>query len=173
MDLGALLGGFDADQIADLADVLVKNRGSLELLGKLPGYLEKVAVALDGAGDQAKAAGLALVGDDGESGVRAAVELSAQALTDIASSMERGLARISDAADGISRVPLLDGPADKLANATTELAATTQRLTDLASAMGVIGETLATVGQALAGLGDRLGESGGHARGFAGLGSAQ
>jgi hypothetical protein len=170
MNLTDLFDSFDSNQLADVVDVVVKNRAALEVLGKLPDYLEKIAVALDGAGDQAKSAALALVGDDGESGVRATLSLSSGALSDIASSMGRGLDKISDAADGISRVPLLDGPAATLTKATDELAETTQRLTDLAAAMDQIGDTLATVGHALAGLGDRLVESGGHARGFAELG---
>ena len=81
----------------------------------------------------------------------------------------KGIARISDAAEGLARVPLMDGPSAKLLNAAEEMGDTSARLADLATAMDAIGDTLAEVGTALARLGDYLSESGGHARGFAEL----
>jgi hypothetical protein len=169
MNLGDLFGSFDGDQLAELVDLITKNKGSLEALGKLPDYLEKIASALGEAGDQAKSAGFALVGDDGESGMRATLTASAEALSDITESLGKGIARIADAAESLGKVPLMDGPASRLMGATEEMGNTTVRLAELAKAMDTIGDTLGKVGSALAKLGEHLDESGGHARGFADL----
>jgi len=169
MDFRDLFESFDTDQLGELMELLTQNKDSLKVLGQLPDYLDKIASALGGAGEQSRAAGLALVGDDGESGVRATLNDTAEALSDIAESLSVGIERIAEAAVGLGKVPLMDGPAAKLAGASREMSSTTARLGDLAEAMGTIGETLAKVGSALAKLGDRLDESGSHARGFAEL----
>ncbi len=52
MDLGDLFGRIDTDQLADLIDLVTKNRGSLEALSEMPAYLEKIATALGGAGER-------------------------------------------------------------------------------------------------------------------------
>ena len=65
MGLGSLLDDLAGDDIKDVIDLVRKNRGVLERLGDLPELFDKFAAGLDDAADQAKAAGLALVGDEG------------------------------------------------------------------------------------------------------------
>ena len=62
MDLGKLLGALDGDEIKDVVELVRKNRGLLEQLSKLPELFASFADGLDSAADQARAAGLALVG---------------------------------------------------------------------------------------------------------------
>lgn len=169
MDLGSIFGDFDADQLGDVIDLVTKNKDTLALVGRLPEFLEKIADGLNGAGEQARAASFALVGDDGESGVRATLADSAQALTAIVVSIGAGAKRIADAAESAAKVPLMDGPASRLADAAEEMSNTTDRLGDLAKGMESIGETLAKVATALAKLGEHLDDSGAHAKGFVDL----
>ncbi|MGL5808988.1 MAG: hypothetical protein ACRCYQ_03485 [Nocardioides sp.] len=166
MDLGAILGRLDTDQMGDAVELVIKHQGSLEVLAALPGYLDKIADALAGAGAQSRAAALALVGEGGQDGVRDTMRDAAGALGEIASSVSKGVERIAEAAEGLGRVPLMDGPSKKLVTATTDLGGSAERLGELAVAMNTIGDTLGAVGEALAKLGDRLGESGAHTREF-------
>ena len=82
-------------------------------------------------------------------------------------SIGAGADRIADAAESAGKVPLMDGPAGRLAEAAQEIGTTTARLGDLATGMESIGETLGTVAGALAKLGDHLDESGAQAKSFA------
>ncbi|MEZ5097768.1 MAG: hypothetical protein R2731_17815 [Nocardioides sp.] len=172
MDFGKLFGDLDLDQVKDVVELVTSNKDALALLGRLPEYLEKVADGLAGAGEQARSAAVALVGDDGRSGVRATLADSAEALSAIVASISAGADRIADAAESAAKVPLMDGPASRLASAAEEMGATTDRLGQLSTAMTTIGETLGTVAAALAKLGDHLDDSGSQARGFAALPSA-
>src|SRR5689334_5399869 len=80
MGLGSLLDDLAGDDIKDVIDLVRQNRGVLERLGDLPELFDKFAAGLDDAADQAKAAGLALVGDDGQGGVRGTLDVAASAL---------------------------------------------------------------------------------------------
>ena len=166
MDLGNLLGGFDTDQVKDVVELVVRNRDVLERLGDLPELFERFGEGLDGAADQARAAGVALVGDDGEGGVRGTLDVAAAALKQIAGSLGKGASLLGDAADGVGKVPLMDTPAKRFASAAKELDSSTGTLGDLSEAMSTIAATLEDVGRALNGLGDSLADSGGQARGF-------
>ncbi|MFZ2503263.1 MAG: hypothetical protein WAW88_11380 [Nocardioides sp.] len=177
MDFGDLLGKLDdslggeqAGQLGDLIALVTKNRAALESLGKLPGFLAQLADALSGAGEQARSASVALVGADGMAGVRGTLDDTAEAVADIATALGKGVAKIADAAEAAARVPLMDGPASRLAGAAEEMGETTSRLGDLADGLETIADTLTKVGAALARLGDHLDDSGTHARGFAELG---
>ena len=78
MDLGNLLGGIDTDAIADVVKVVVDNRAMIEQLGRLPELFGRFADNLQGAGQEAGSAALALVGADGvlaEGGRRAGGDL--------------------------------------------------------------------------------------------------
>lgn len=169
MDLGDLFGGFDTDQLKDVIELVTKNQDALAALGKLPEFLGKVAAGLSGAGEQARAASFALVGEDGTSGVKATLHDASEALSAIVGSLGAGAERIADAAESAARVPLMDGPAGRLADAAQEMHATTGKLGELSEGMEKIGATLATVAAALAKLGEHLDDSGTHAQGFAEL----
>jgi hypothetical protein len=165
MDLGKLLGSLDGDEIKDVVELVRKNRGLLEQLGRLPELFASFADGLDSAADQARAAGLALVGE-GDDGVRGKLLQVAESMGDLAGSLGKGVGLIGDAADGIGKVPLMDSPAKRLAGAADELGSATDNVKDLAASMDTIADALATVGAALNKLGDHLAESGGEARGF-------
>ncbi len=169
MDLGGILGGFDTDQLKEVIDLVGDHKESLALLAKLPDFLDKIADGLAGAGEQARAAAVALVGDDGTSGVRATLSESAAALGSIVAAVGAGAERIAEAAASAAKVPLMDGPASRLSDAAEQMGATTDKLGDLATGMESIGETLASVAAALAKLGDHLDESGTQAKSFVGL----
>lgn len=176
MDFGKLLGemdlGLDLDQLKDVVELVTNNKDALGMLGQLPDFLGKVADGLAGAGEQARSAAVALVGEDGSSGVKATLADSSQALASIVSSISAGADRIADAAESAGKVPLMDGPASRLASAAEEMGATTARLGELSAAMTTIGDTLGKVAEALAKLGDHLDDSGVQARGFAALPSS-
>ncbi len=166
MDLGKLLGSLDGDEITAVVELVRKNRGLLEQLDKLPELFAAFADGLDQAADQARAAGVALVGPGGDDGVRGRLLQVSESMADIAGSLGKGVALIGDAADGIGKVPLMDSPAKRLAGAAGELGSATDNVKDLAESMDTIAEALATVGTALSRLGDHLADSGGRARGF-------
>jgi methyl-accepting chemotaxis protein len=166
MDFGDLLGKVDVAKVGHVVDWVGKNEDLLTQVGRLPEYLSKVADGLDNAGGQAKTAAVALIGDDGESGVRAALADASVALKTIVGSVGAGAEKIADAAAGAAKVPLMDGPASRLAAAATELETTTEKLGQLSEAMEVIGQALAQVAGALGKLGDHLVESSGSAREF-------
>lgn len=171
MDLGSILGKLDdSGDFADVVKLLADNKEQLALLAKLPEYFEKIAGGLAGAGEQAKSAAVSLVGDDGKSGLMETLASASDSLGRIATSIGNGADRIADAAESAARVPLMDGPAARLASAAKEMGDTTDQLGQVAESMDAIGATLAKVGQALARLGDHLDDSGTQARGFAELG---
>ncbi len=170
MDLGSILGKLDdAGDLGQLLKLVTDNREQLALLGRLPEFLEKISTGLDGAGEQAKAASVQLVGGDGTSGLKSTLADSSAALAGLVTSIGAGADRIADAAESAGRVPLMDGPAARLASAAQEMKGATELLAKLAEAMDTIGDTLAHVGTALGKLGDHLDDSGAQARGFAEL----
>ena len=166
MDFGKLLGALDGDDIQDALELLRKNRGLLEQLGRLPDFFASFAARLDQAGDQARAAGLALVGEDGDEGVRGRLVQAGESMAAIAGSLGKGAGLVGDAADGIGKVPLMDAPAKRLGSAADEVGEAVGHVRELAASMDVIAEALAVVGAALGRLGDHLTESGDQARGF-------
>jgi len=156
MDIGKLLGGIDADKLQSV----------VKLAKDLPAFFEKISDGLSAAGEQARAASVALVGDDGDSGVRGTLGDSSEALKEIVASLTKGVGLIGDAAESAAKVPLMDGPAKRFAEAASELGDTTGKLGDLAAGMASIADTLTAVGKALASLGDHLDDTGSQARGF-------
>nr|HRW19954.1 hypothetical protein [Dermatophilaceae bacterium] len=134
----------------------------------MPELFDKIGDSLDGAGQQAKAAALALVGDDGDSGARGSLGKASTALAGIVSTIDGGIARVSDAADHAAKVPLMGGVAGSLKEAATDLGQTTGQLGDLAESMAEIATVLAQVGAALAKVGEHLTDTSTQARGFLG-----
>lgn len=170
MDFGKLLGDLDLDRLQEVIGLMTDNQDVLARLGELPDFLARLADGLAGAGEQARSAAVSLVGEDGASGVRATLAEAGDALGTIVGSVGAGAERLADAAESAGKVPLMDGPAERLAGVAAEMGATTDKLGDLSQAMGVIAETLGDVGTALRRLGDHLDDSGVQARGFAELG---
>lgn len=166
MDLGNLFGGINAQQIEKVIDLVTNNQDALQALGRLPEFFEKFADALEGAGEQAKEAAVALVGADGATGARGTLHSSSQALTQIVGSLGKGVDMIASAATSAAKVPLMDGPAQHFADAAAQMGETTNSLGELARSMEAIARTLDSVGQALAKLGAHLDDSGSQARGF-------
>ncbi len=168
MDLGKLLGAVDLDEVREVVDLVLQNKDLLGRLRELPELFASFADGLDSAADQARSAGVVLVGSDGDAGVRGTLGDAATSLVGIAPSLGQGVSLVGDAAEGIGKLPLLDTPARHLASAVDQLSEATGNLTDLAGSMTTIAELLETVGAALGRLGDHLAESGGQARGFLG-----
>ncbi len=166
MDLGNLLGGIDTDAIADVVKVVVDNRAMIEQLGRLPELFGQFADSLDGAGHEAGVAALALVGADGESGARGALASAATALAGIVTTLDSGIARIADTAEGAAKVPLMGGPAAHLAEAARDMGESTAQLGTLAASMGAIAAVLDEVASALRNVGGHLTDTGAQARGF-------
>ena len=170
MDFGKLFGDLDLDRLEEVVGLVTEHRDVLARLGELPAYLGRLADGLAGAGEQARSAAVALVGEDGASGVRSTLAEAGDALGTIVTSVGAGAQRLADAAESAGKVPLMDGPAERLAGVAAEMGDTTDKLGDLSAAMGVIADTLGEVGVALRRLGEHLDESGAQARGFAELG---
>ena len=172
MDLGKLLGALDGDDVKEVVELVHKNRAMLEQLGRLPELFASFGEGLESAADQARAAGIALVGRDGTAGdgesggVRGLLLEVAESMGRIGGSLGKGVWLIGDAAEAIGKVPLMDAPAKRLGGAADELGSATDSVKELAASMETIAEALTKVGAALAKLGDHLSESGGEARGF-------
>ena len=97
MDLGRLLGALDGDDIKDVIELVRNNRGVLEQLGRLPELFASFADGLDSAGDQARAAGIALVGQAGDEGVHGRLIQVGESMGEIAGSLGKGVGLIGDA----------------------------------------------------------------------------
>lgn len=166
MDLAALFGRIDTDQLVDVIEVVVKNRDVIDNLGRLPEFLDKLGNSLSGAGTEAKSAALALVGTDGSSGAKGALSSASHALTEIVDSLTKGIAMIASAAEAAHKVPLMDRPADRLEDAAREMGESTAALGELATSLAGIAAVLASVAGALDKVGDHLVDTSSQARGF-------
>lgn len=170
MDLSKLLGSLDLDKLNDVVDMVWSNRDDLlasaDFARGLPDLLAGLAQGLGDAGSQARAAAVALVGDDGASGATATLGSSAGRLGSIAEALASVGSFVADAADDVEKVPLMSGPAKKLGKAASSITGTTGDLGSLADDLVALAEVLATVGRALATLGDSLDRTGSQARAF-------
>lgn len=166
MDFGKVFGGFDADHIGDVVQLVLDNREVIANLGRLPAFFEAISTNLDAAGTEAKQAAVALIGADGHTGAKGTLVAASAALTDIVATLDKGAALVSQTASSAAKVPLMDGPAGHLADAAAQLESANARMKDLATSMASIADVLATVGAALGSVGDHLTSTGGQARGF-------
>lgn len=169
MDFGDLLGNLDGNDISKAIESVTKNQANLDNLSRLPDFLVKFAEGLGKAGEQAHAASFALLGDDGESGMRGTLKSAASALGAIVESLSKGAELIEQAAEAAGRVPMMDSVASRFSSASSEIGGTASSVEALAGSLESVAETLAKVGAALAGLGDHLDDSGTQAKGFAEL----
>lgn len=171
MDLGKLLGGVDATKISSVIDLVWDNKddlaASLALVRAVPDLFEKLSSGLNDAGTQARAAAVALVGDDGDSGATTKLASSATTIGRIADVMNGVAGSVTDAAADVRKVPLMDKPAAKLGDAAKAIEKTTDDLGGLADDLVSLAGILAAVGAALAGLGDSLDQTGSTAKSFA------
>lgn len=166
MDFGKILGGVDSDDIADVVRLVVENKEVIAQLGQLPELFGKLSDSLAGAGAEAKDAAVALVGADGSAGAKGVLENASVALTGIVASLGRGIDLLADTASATHKVPMMDGPADKLDGAVKQLAESNTLLSQLATSMDSIADVLAAVGAALDKVGDHLVDTSTEARGF-------
>ena len=173
VNLGKLIGGgFDAKKLQEVIDLVWDNKDDLvnsaQFAKDIPDLIRTLASGLSEAGGQARAAGLALVGDDGKSGAGAKLGSSAKTLGSIADNLTSVAKFVTDAADDIKGVPLMGGPAKQLGGAAKTIHGTTASLGGLAEDLVGLAEILGNVGAALNKLGDSLDSSGTQAQGFFG-----
>ena len=170
VDLGKLLGGFDSNKLQEVIDLVWDNKedlaNSARFAKEIPDLIRTLASGLSEAGGQARAAGLALVGDDGRSGATTRLGSSAKTLGSIAENLAAVAKFVTDAADDIGGVPLMSGPAKQLSGAAKTIQGTTGSLGGLADDLIGLADILGNVGQALSKLGDSLDSSGTKAQGF-------
>lgn len=170
VNLGKLLGGFDAKKLQEVVDLVWDNKDDLansaQFAKDIPDLVRTLASGLSDAGGQARAAGLALVGDNGTSGAGAKLGSSATTLASIAENLSTVAKFVTDAADDIKGVPLMGGPAKQLSGAAKTIHGTTTSLGGLADDLVGLADILANVGTALNKLGDSLDSSGTKAQGF-------
>ena len=174
VNLGKLIGGggLDVKKMQQVIDLVWDNKDDLANSAKfakdIPDLIRTLAGGLSEAGGQARAAGLALVGDDGKSGATTRLGSSAQTLGSIAENLASVAKFVTDAADDIKGVPMMGGPAKQLGGAAKTLHGTTTSLGGLAEDLVGLAEILGSVGAALNKLGDSLDSSGTEAKGFFG-----
>ncbi|CCI52845.1 hypothetical protein [Nostocoides jenkinsii] len=166
MNLADLFGNLDTSQLADVVEVVAKNRDVIANLGKLPEFIGSLSTSMNGAGQEAKGAAVALIGNDGATGAKGALCGAAGALNEIVDSLTKGIAMIASAAEAAHKVPLMDGPASRLEEASREMSRSTSALGELAQSMATIAGVLGSVAGALDRVGDHLVDTGTQARGF-------
>ena len=172
VNLGKLLGGgnLDIKKVQQVVDLVWDNKDELANSAKfakeIPDFIRTLASGLSEAGDQARTAGLALVGTDGTSGATTRLSSSATTLGSIAENLTRVAAFVADAADDVEKVPMMGGPAKQLGGAAKTIRETTSGLGGLADDLVSLAEILGNVGAALSKLGDSLDSSGSKAQGF-------
>lgn len=166
MNFGRILDGLDADDIADVVRLVVENREVIARLGQLPELFDQFSDSLAGAGTEAKEAAVALLGGEGSTGARGVLEDASRELAGVVESFTKGIGLIQDTAVAAHKVPLMDGPADRLEGAAREMGESTALLSQLAASMDSIAELLGKVGAALDRAGDHLGDTSSQARGF-------
>jgi hypothetical protein len=173
VNFGKLLGGnMDIKKLQEVVDLVWDNKDELansaQFAKDIPDLIRTLAGGLSDAGGQARAAGLALVGDDGKSGATTKLGSSAKTLGSIAENLASVAKFVTDAADDIKGVPLMGGPAKQLSGAAKSIQGTTTSLGGLAEDLVGLADILGNVGAALNKLGDSLDSSGTKAQGFFG-----
>jgi hypothetical protein len=171
VNLGKLLGGgIDIKKVQQVVDLVWDNKDELlnsaQFAKEVPDLIRTLAAGLSEAGGQARAAGFALVGDDGKSGAISRLGSSANTLGSISDNLASVAKFIAEAADDVEKVPMMGGPAKQLGGAAKTIHGTTSSLGGLADDLVGLAEILATVGAALGKLGDSLDTSGTKAQGF-------
>lgn len=173
VNLGKLLGGgIDITKLQEVVDLVWNNKdefaNSAKFAKDIPDLIRTLAGGLSEAGGQARAAGLALVGEDGKSGAGTKLGSSAKTLGSIAENLTSVAKFVADAADDVHKVPMMGGPAKQLSGAAKTIHGTTTSLGGLAEDLVGLAEILGNVGSALNKLGDSLDSSGAKAQGFFG-----
>lgn len=150
------IGGIDTGKLAGLLKDWSDNR---DLLGGLPDFLDTLTAGLRAAGDHARNASAALGGDGSDGGASGRLGSAATALTGIAGGLGTASGFVTDVAEDVRKVPLLDAPAAKLGKVATTLDGARENLGGLADEMVALGRILDAVADALAKLGDSLDSS--------------
>lgn len=170
MDIGKLLGGIDVDDVKGAVDLVLKNKDLLTKLQDLPNLFNTFGQRLADAGDQARNAAHALVGDDGQGGAARALGNVGTTLDGCKDQLGKATGLLGSAAGAAKSVPMLGGPAGQLADGVQAVSSVVDQLGQLGGQMRELAAVIATVGGALNGLGEKLGDSGGTVRGFADVG---
>lgn len=155
MDIGKLLNGVDLSLLTKL--------------GELPAFMSSFGEKLADAGNQARTAANALVGDDGKGGAAQALAAVGATLDGCKQQLGTATGLLTAAADAAKAIPLMGGPAGQVGEGVQAIAKVVDQLGELGGHMRNLSEVVTTVGAALGGLGDRLGDSGTAARGFAAM----
>ena len=171
VNLGKLLGGnLDIKKVQQVVDLVWDNKDDLANSAKfakeIPDFIRTLASGLSEAGNQARAAGFALVGEDGKSGATTRLGSSATTLGSIADNLTSVAKFVADAADDVVKVPMMGGPAKQLGGAAKTIRDTTSGLGGLADDLVGLAEILGNVGAALSKLGDSLDTAATKAQGF-------
>jgi len=172
VNLGKLLGGnLDIKKVQQVVDLVWDNKDDLansaKLAKELPDVIRTLARGLAEAGDQARVAGLALIGEDGASGATTRLGSSAATLGSIADHLTSVAKLVADAAGDVEKVPMMGGAAKQLGGAAKTIHDTTSGLGSLADDLVGLAGILGDVGAALSKLGDSLDSSSAKAQGFA------
>ncbi|MDQ3156920.1 MAG: hypothetical protein M3Q98_09370 [Actinomycetota bacterium] len=158
--LGKLLGGVDPRKLTQVVDFVWDSKDDLVSAAlfarQLPELVLTLSNGLAEAGAQARAASIALVGEDGKSGAMPSMAHGAGSLGTISDSLGKMSGFIAGAADEVGKVPLMGGPAKQLGGAAASITGTTADLTGLGEDLLNMAGVLAQVAAALAKLGESL-----------------
>lgn len=160
VDLGKLLGDMDPRKLTQVVDFVWNSKDDLVAAAlfarQLPEVILTLSTGLAEAGAQARAASIALVGEDGKSGAMSTMTHGAGTLSTISGSLGKVSGFISGAADEAGKVPLMGGPAKQLGGAAASITGTTADLTGLGVDFLNLAGVLVEVAAALAKLGESL-----------------
>ncbi len=130
----------------------------------LPTFITNLADGLYAAGSEAKAAGDKLIGESGNPGVRGTLSASADSISDIVVSLNKGVRLLSDATESLGKVPGMSGTSGRLKEAAKPIFDANDHLGELSGSMNELANTLTSVGESLERLGDHLHDIGEQAR---------
>lgn len=160
MSESSRFGPFDPAKIVGVAEFVLDRRDDLiasaEFAAKAPKLLLSLSGALYEAGDQAKNASRALIGDDGTSGAAATLKSGSTTLAEISGHLNAVTSLLKSASDGVGSLPLMRWPTLPARTATTAMNDVTSGLGDLAGDMGEFSVFLRAAGHSLDLLGTSL-----------------
>lgn len=168
VDLGKLLGTVDPRKLPVVVDFVWESKDDLiaaaRFARQLPELLITLSTGLSEAATQARAASVALVGEDGNGGMMVSMAHGAGSLGAMSSGFSHTSGLINRAADEFGKVPLMGGPARQLTGAAAGLTDVGADLTGFGQDLLNMAGVLAQVAAALAKLGEALDTSGAKAR---------
>ncbi|MEO6471755.1 MAG: hypothetical protein ABIR57_07670 [Aeromicrobium sp.] len=171
VDFGKLLGSVDPRKLAIVVDFVWESKDDLVAAAKfatqLPDLLITLSTGLAEAGAQARAASVALVGEDGKGGMMSSMSMGAGSLGVVSGTLGKTSGLINKAATEVGKVPLMGGPAKQLTGAAANLTGAGAELSGFGEDLINMAGALAQVAAALAKIGESLDASGKKARSLA------